>query len=117
MPITNRVTVIDTMAIHTLKVQIKRLLNNVKKMILGNKCDMNNKRQVSKEPEEKLALDYRIRFMEASVKANINVENTFFTLARDIKAEMDKKLEGNRSQGSNWGIKIMTDQQKKSSFF
>ncbi|XP_073757017.1 ras-related protein Rab-8A isoform X1 [Callorhinus ursinus] len=66
---------------------------DVEKMILGNKCDVNDKRQVSKERGEKLALDYGIKFMETSAKANINVENAFFTLARDIKAKMDKKLE------------------------
>ncbi|XP_060271293.1 ras-related protein Rab-8A isoform X1 [Ovis aries] len=65
---------------------------DVEKMILGNKCDVNDKRQVSKERGEKLALDYGIKFMETSAKANINVENAFYTLARDIKAKMDKKL-------------------------
>uniref|UniRef100_A0A8C9PC65 small monomeric GTPase n=1 Tax=Spermophilus dauricus TaxID=99837 RepID=A0A8C9PC65_SPEDA len=65
---------------------------DVEKMILGNKCDVNDKRQVSRERGEKLALDYGIKFMETSAKANINVENAFFTLARDIKAKMDKKL-------------------------
>uniref|UniRef100_A0A8C6HZT7 small monomeric GTPase n=1 Tax=Mus spicilegus TaxID=10103 RepID=A0A8C6HZT7_MUSSI len=48
---------------------------DVEKMILGNKCDVNDKRQVSKERGEKLALDYGIKFMETSAKANINVEN------------------------------------------
>nr|XP_044997071.1 ras-related protein Rab-8A isoform X2 [Jaculus jaculus] len=90
---------------------------DVEKMILGNKCDVNDKRQVSKERGEKLALDYGIKFMETSAKANINVENAFFTLARDIKAKMDKKLEGNNPQGSNQGVKITADQQKRSSFF
>uniref|UniRef100_H0XA20 small monomeric GTPase n=1 Tax=Otolemur garnettii TaxID=30611 RepID=H0XA20_OTOGA len=90
---------------------------DVEKMILGNKCDVNDRRQVSKERGEKLALDYGIKFMETSAKANINVENAFFTLARDIKAKMDKKLEGNSPQGSNQGVKITPDQQKRSSFF
>uniref|UniRef100_A0A8C2QU53 small monomeric GTPase n=1 Tax=Capra hircus TaxID=9925 RepID=A0A8C2QU53_CAPHI len=90
---------------------------DVEKMILGNKCDVNDKRQVSKERGEKLALDYGIKFMETSAKANINVENAFYTLARDIKAKMDKKLEGNSPQGSNQGVKITPDQQKRSSFF
>uniref|UniRef100_A0A8D0HIN7 Ras-related protein SEC4 n=1 Tax=Sphenodon punctatus TaxID=8508 RepID=A0A8D0HIN7_SPHPU len=90
---------------------------DVEKMILGNKCDMNHKRQVSREQGEKLALSFGIKFMETSAKANINVENAFFTLARDIKAKMDKKLEGNSPQGSNQGVKITPDQQKKSSFF
>lgn len=90
---------------------------DVEKMILGNKCDVNEKRQVSKEKGEKLALEYGIKFMETSAKANINVENAFFTLARDIKSKMDKKMEGNSSQGSNQGVKITPEQQKKSSFF
>ncbi|XP_027701208.1 ras-related protein Rab-8A [Vombatus ursinus] len=90
---------------------------DVEKMILGNKCDVNERRQVSKERGEKLALDYGIKFMETSAKANINVENAFFTLARDIKAKMDKKLEGNSPQGNNQGVKIIPDQQRKSSFF
>ncbi|XP_072457337.1 ras-related protein Rab-8A isoform X1 [Notamacropus eugenii] len=90
---------------------------DVEKMILGNKCDVNERRQVSKERGEKLALDYGIKFMETSAKANINVENAFFTLARDIKAKMDKKLEGNSPQGNNQGVKITPDQQRKSSFF
>uniref|UniRef100_A0ABI7YZD3 small monomeric GTPase n=1 Tax=Felis catus TaxID=9685 RepID=A0ABI7YZD3_FELCA len=52
---------------------------DVEKMILGNKCDVNDKRQVSKERGEKLALDYGIKFMETSAKANINVENSRVT--------------------------------------
>ncbi|KAI1230591.1 hypothetical protein IHE44_0010058 [Lamprotornis superbus] len=90
---------------------------DVEKMILGNKCDANDKRQVSREQGEKLAASFGIKFMETSAKANINIENAFFTLARDIKAKMDKKLEGNSPQGSNQGVKITQDQQKKSSFF
>ncbi|XP_053156706.1 ras-related protein Rab-8A isoform X1 [Hemicordylus capensis] len=90
---------------------------DVEKMILGNKCDMNHKRQVSREQGEKLAVSFGIKFMETSAKANINVENAFFTLARDIKAKMDKKLEGNSPQGSSQGVKITPDPQKKSNFF
>ncbi|KAJ8264656.1 hypothetical protein GJAV_G00152190 [Gymnothorax javanicus] len=89
---------------------------DVEKMILGNKCDANDKRRVSKDSGEKLALEYGIKFMETSARANINVENAFMTLARDIKAKMDKKLEGNSPQGSSRGVKI-TEQQNKSSFF
>ncbi|NXP09110.1 RAB8A protein, partial [Thinocorus orbignyianus] len=90
---------------------------DVEKMILGNKCDANDKRQVSREQGEKLAASFGIKFMETSAKANINIENAFFTLARDIKAKMDKKLEVNSPQGSNQGVKITPEQQKKSSFF
>uniref|UniRef100_A0A7N9DFX5 small monomeric GTPase n=1 Tax=Macaca fascicularis TaxID=9541 RepID=A0A7N9DFX5_MACFA len=48
---------------------------------------------------------------------SVLIPQAFFTLARDIKAKMDKKLEGNSPQGSNQGVKITPDQQKRSSFF
>ena len=48
--------------------------------------------QVSKERGEQLAIEYGIKFMETSAKASINVEEAFFTLARDIKTKMEKKV-------------------------
>ncbi|XP_078329504.1 ras-related protein Rab-8A-like isoform X1 [Crassostrea virginica] len=83
---------------------------DVDKMILGNKCDMNDKRVVSKEKGESLAIEHGIKFMETSAKASINVEEAFFTLARDIKAKMDRKLfvadnpgESSNAQAKNAG--------------
>ncbi|XP_075953282.1 ras-related protein Rab-8A-like [Anarhichas minor] len=90
--------------------------SDVEKMVLGNKCEINDKRQVSKDRGEKLALEYGIKFMEISAKDNINVENAFLTLARDIKSKMDTKLEGNTPQGSSHGVKISEPQEKTSLF-
>lgn len=47
--------------------------------------------QVSKERGEQLAIEYQIKFVETSAKDSLNVEYAFFTLARDIKAKMEKK--------------------------
>lgn len=61
-------------------------------MILGNKCDIQDRRQVSRERGEQLAIEYNIKFMETSAKSSFNVEEAFFTLAKDIKTKMEKKL-------------------------
>ena len=49
-------------------------------MVLGNKCDMNDRRQVSKERGEQLAIEYGIKFMETSAK--VRVTKRVFVLFR-----------------------------------
>ncbi|TKC35535.1 hypothetical protein EI555_009813 [Monodon monoceros] len=74
--------------------------SDVERMILGNKCDMNDKRQVSKERGEKLAIDYGIKFLETSAKSSTNVEEN----------------DGN-SSGAGGPVKITENRSKKTSFF
>jgi Ras-related protein Rab-10 len=56
----------------------------VVKMLIGNKCDMTDRRVVSKERGERVAIDHQIRFLETSAKANINVDKAFYDLAEAI---------------------------------
>jgi small GTP-binding protein len=72
---------------------------DVEKMILGNKCDMNDRRQVTKERGSLLASEYNIKFMETSAKSSTNVEEAFIALSRDIKAKIDKKADPNGQLG------------------
>jgi len=83
---------------------------DVEKMILGNKCDMNDRRQVSRERGEQLAIEYGIKFMETSAKASINVEEAFFTLARDIKVKMEKRLEAQNPPRAGGGHQLGRDE-------
>ncbi|KAL0124618.1 hypothetical protein PUN28_006460 [Cardiocondyla obscurior] len=57
---------------------------DVEKMILGNKSDMEEKRVVSTEKGEAIAREHGIRFMETSAKANINIDRAFSELAEAI---------------------------------
>jgi len=63
---------------------------DVEKMILGNKCDMEDKRQVSNERGMMVAKEHGIPFLETSAKANINVEQAFLELAQAILDKMNK---------------------------
>lgn len=91
---------------------------DVEKMVLGNKCDMEDKRQVSKDRGEQLATEYNIKFMETSAKTAQNVEESFITLARDIKRKMDRRLDSNAPQSGSGAIKVTNEErQKKSGIF
>ncbi|KAH9641135.1 hypothetical protein HF086_000783 [Spodoptera exigua] len=87
---------------------------DVEKMILGNKCDLEAKRQVSKERGEQLAVEYQIKFIETSAKDSLNVESAFYTLARDIKAKMEKKQEASNPAGARSGAhQIRANEQQR----
>ena len=66
--------------------------------------------QVSKERGEQLAIEYGIKFMETSAKASINVEDAFFTLARDIKVNMEKRLEAQNPPRPSGGFQPGRDE-------
>ncbi|KAK4478583.1 hypothetical protein RD792_014069 [Penstemon davidsonii] len=71
--------------------------DNVNKILVGNKADMDeSKRAVPTSKGQALADEYGIKFFETSAKTNLNVEEVFFSIARDIKqrlAETDSKSE------------------------
>ncbi|GFZ43144.1 Ras-related protein SEC4, partial [Saitozyma sp. JCM 24511] len=60
----------------------------VNKILIGNKCDWDEKRSVTLEQGKELADEFGLRFLETSAKANEGVEEAFFTLARDIKTRL-----------------------------
>ncbi|KAL6011248.1 Ras-related protein RABE1c [Asimina triloba] len=71
--------------------------DNVNKILVGNKADMDeSKRAVPTAKGQALADEYGIKFFETSAKTNLNVEQVFYSIARDIKqrlAETDSKTE------------------------
>ncbi|MFQ6643316.1 hypothetical protein Gotur_018147, partial [Gossypium turneri] len=71
--------------------------DNVNKVLVGNKADMDeSKRAVPTSKGQALADEYGIKFFETSAKTNLNVEEVFFSIARDIKqrlADSDSKAE------------------------
>ncbi|KAJ5077764.1 ras-related protein rab-10 [Anaeramoeba ignava] len=64
---------------------------NPKFMILGNKCDLEDKRQISKEQGEKFAKAKRISFLETSAKEGTNIEKAFEALTKEILKALQNK--------------------------
>ncbi|KAF9330819.1 GTP-binding protein [Podila minutissima] len=70
----------------------------VNKILIGNKCDMLDKKVVQKDQGQALADEFGIKFLETSAKSNICVEEAFFSLARDIKKRMiDTQINQNQN--------------------
>lgn len=54
-------------------------------MLVGNKCDLADHRQVSADEGAALAKQIGCQFKEASAKTRVNVEEAFYDLVREIR--------------------------------
>ena len=73
-------------------------------IVVGNKCDLEDKRQVSKEEVEKYCNEMNISFLEASALNTINVKESFLTVSRGLlqinfPEKYNKKGDGNSEKG------------------
>ena len=63
----------------------KHASDNISRILVGNKCDLEDKRAVSTEEGQELADHYCVRFLETSAKDSKNVEQAFTLMTREIK--------------------------------
>ncbi|GAB9466241.1 hypothetical protein Gpo141_00003619 [Globisporangium polare] len=60
-------------------------VDSVPIVLVGNKCDLDSQRQVSKAEGEQLARRWGCAFMETSAKERINNEDCFYQVVREIR--------------------------------
>lgn len=67
---------------------IRRIEENanedVQRLIIGNKCDLESKREVSRESAEQFAHRHNLKVIECSARESINIDKAFETLTQDI---------------------------------
>ena len=68
----------------------KHASDNVSKILVGNKVDLTDQRQVTVEEGKELADHYNIRsqFLETSAKDSTNVEEAFTMMTKEIKSRV-----------------------------
>jgi len=73
--------------VHAFRQQIVRVQDNddMPIIVVGNKCDLNELREVSTEEGKELARCLGADFIEASAKTRINVEQIFINLVRKMR--------------------------------
>eukprot|EP00008_Paramoeba_atlantica_P011656 CAMPEP_0201482164 /NCGR_PEP_ID=MMETSP0151_2-20130828/6440_1 /ASSEMBLY_ACC=CAM_ASM_000257 /TAXON_ID=200890 /ORGANISM="Paramoeba atlantica, Strain 621/1 / CCAP 1560/9" /LENGTH=189 /DNA_ID=CAMNT_0047864719 /DNA_START=28 /DNA_END=597 /DNA_ORIENTATION=+ len=76
--------------ISTFKEQVFRVkdADRLPMMLVGNKCDLEDKREVNTQEGQELSKQYGAHFKEASAKTRVNVEESFYDLVRMIR-ELD----------------------------
>lgn len=73
-------------------------------MLIGNKCDLDTRRQVSTEEGERFARDNNLIFLETSAKTAFNVEDAFLQTSQMIYENIDKGVYDLSSEKS--GIRV-----------
>ena len=66
----------------------KHASDNISRIIVGNKCDLEESRQVTFDEGKELAEHYNVQFLETSAKDCKNVDEAFTTMTREIKSRV-----------------------------
>lgn len=93
------------LATHDFREQILRVKGDeaIPFVLVGNKCDLDIKRNVSLEEANKLAEQWRVPYVETSAKTRLNVDKIFHDLMKEIYKR--KQADGTTSNGSGKKIK------------
>ena len=75
-------------------IEIEKNANkNILRVLIGNKCDLEDKRVISYNQGKEFADTYGLKFIETSAKKNLNVSEAFETLGRELmNSGTDKKI-------------------------
>ena len=62
------------------------------RFLVGNKCDLEAKRQITFDQGKELAKQYNIPFLETSARDTLNIEELFMGITKNF---LDKQVSGN----------------------
>ena len=107
----------NTESFQTLDYWVEEIKSNSqelsKMMLVGNKCDKEEGRQVKKDEGKNFAKKNNIKFYEVSAKDGTNVDKAFDSLVKDILATYSP-IEVSKKRGSKM-LSVPLPQEKKSS--
>ena len=66
----------------------KHAQENISRILVGNKKDLEDQRQVPYQEAKELADHFNVRFLETSAKESVNVEEAFTLMTREIKGKV-----------------------------
>ena len=79
----------------------------VMRILVGNKCDLENQRAITKEEGNEMALKYGIKYVETSAKDTINIEKLFVNTAKNLmEKQQSLKASNGNSVTNSYGIDL-----------
>ncbi|XP_072028704.1 ras-related protein Ral-A-like isoform X2 [Amphiura filiformis] len=82
-----------------LRVKSDKTEEQIPFLLVGNKADLTDKRQVSQEEAQERATSWGVPYVETSAKTRENVDKAFYDLMRKIRDQ--KALENQKLNGKN----------------
>ena len=85
----------------------------VLRILVGNKCDLENQREVNKDEGLAFADKYGIQYFETSAKETINIESLFIDTTKYLLSKQVQKAgnNNNSNNGNSFGIDLNNNNQ------
>ena len=87
----------------------KNASKNVLKILIGNKTDLDDKRVITYNQGKEFADTYGLKFIETSAKKNLNVNEAFATLGRELMLASEDKRIVKQKQNKKISVAKMED--------
>lgn len=87
------------------------------KYIVGNKCDLTDIRVVDHTKGLEMATHFGLNFYETSAKENINIQQVFYDMARELTIKEEAKKSNEDKSNINLPTTRLDYNQNKSSYF
>jgi Ras-related protein Rab-1A len=91
--------------------------DGVMRFLVGNKCDLENKRKVSSDEGKDIARQYNIPFFETSAKDTINIEELFLDTTRifiDRQKSNNVRRDSKKNLKNGISVENINEKKKKS---
>lgn len=72
-------------------------------VVVGNKCDLESEREVTRQEGEALARSFGCKFIETSAKSRINVDKAFYDIVREIR-RYNREMQGYSTGSGNSNV-------------
>ena len=84
-------------------------------ILVGNKIDLENKREVSKEEGEEMAKKYGLSYFETSAKTGDNIQNCCYFLIKKVDEVYSKENESKNNNNAKIDVKKLVVRNKRKS--